>query len=156
MTDEPQLVRLERRDDGVAVVTLDNPKVNALSRALLAKLHHVAVELSADPPGAVVVSGGDRIFAAGANISEFVAARGEDHHQGVPRLPGCARRDPALRDRRGERLRARGGCELALACDTASPASGGVRPTRDPARDHPRRGGTQRLPRIVGPRGRRR
>ena len=33
------LVRLERRDDGVAVVTLDNPKVNALSQEVLAALH---------------------------------------------------------------------------------------------------------------------
>jgi len=37
VSDDPAspLVRLERRDDGVAVVTLDNPKVNALSQALL-------------------------------------------------------------------------------------------------------------------------
>jgi enoyl-CoA hydratase/carnithine racemase len=34
-----ELVLLERRDDGVAVVTLNNPKVNALSQALLADLH---------------------------------------------------------------------------------------------------------------------
>ena len=65
------LVRLERRDDGVAVVTLDNPKVNALSQEVLAALHDVAEVLIADPPGAVVVTGGERIFAAGADISQF-------------------------------------------------------------------------------------
>src|SRR4051812_13207945 len=70
MSDTP-LVQLERRDDGVAVVRLDNPKVNALSRALLAELEAIALELRADPPGAVVVTGGDRLFAAGAEISEF-------------------------------------------------------------------------------------
>ena len=32
------LVHLERRDDGVAVVRLDNPKVNALSKAVLREL----------------------------------------------------------------------------------------------------------------------
>ena len=42
MADEPELVRLERRDDGVAVLTLDNPKVNALSSALLGQLRAMA------------------------------------------------------------------------------------------------------------------
>ena len=36
-----ELVLLERRDDGVAVVTLNNPKVNALSQELLAELREV-------------------------------------------------------------------------------------------------------------------
>ncbi len=71
MADEPVLVRVERRDDGVAVVILDNPKVNALSSALLTQLKAAAEALTADPPGAVVVTGGDRVFAAGADISEF-------------------------------------------------------------------------------------
>src|SRR6201989_2792092 len=71
MADEPELVRLERRDDGVAVLTLDNPKVNALSGALIRTLRRHAEALAADLPGAVVVTGGDRIFAAGADISEF-------------------------------------------------------------------------------------
>ncbi|HLT69441.1 MAG TPA: enoyl-CoA hydratase-related protein, partial [Acidimicrobiales bacterium] len=65
------LVHLERRADGVAVVRLDNPKVNALSTALLGQLETVARRLTDDPPGAVVVTGGDRIFAAGADIGEF-------------------------------------------------------------------------------------
>jgi enoyl-CoA hydratase/carnithine racemase len=71
MADETELVHVERRDDGVAVVTLDNPKVNALSSALLGQLKEVADGLHADPPGAVVITGGDRLFAAGADISEF-------------------------------------------------------------------------------------
>ncbi len=66
-----ELVLLERRSDGVAVVTLNNPKVNALSQELLAELAEVAAELTADPPGAVVLTGGERIFAAGADISQF-------------------------------------------------------------------------------------
>ncbi|HEY5888258.1 MAG TPA: enoyl-CoA hydratase-related protein, partial [Acidimicrobiales bacterium] len=66
------LVHVERGDDGVAVVTLDNGKVNALSVALLAQLRAAAVDLTADPPGAVIITGGDRIFAAGAQITEFL------------------------------------------------------------------------------------
>ena len=64
------IILLDRRADGVAVVTLNSPKVNALSTALLARLEQVADELTSLPPGAVVVTGGERIFAAGADISE--------------------------------------------------------------------------------------
>ena len=71
-TDSDDLVHLERGDDGVAVVTLAHGKVNALSIALLQRLQEVAEELTADPPGAVVVTGGDLIFAAGAQITEFL------------------------------------------------------------------------------------
>ena len=65
MSADVALVHVERRSDGVAVVRLDNPKVNALSSTLLAQLEAAAVALTEDPPGAVVVTGGDRIFAAG-------------------------------------------------------------------------------------------
>ena len=68
-------MHVERRDDGVAVVRLDNPKVNALSR-LLRELAEAAEGLRDDPPGAVVITGGDRIFAAGAEITEFRSAEG--------------------------------------------------------------------------------
>src|SRR4051794_16666561 len=65
------LVLVDRRADGVAVVTLNNPKVNALSQEVLAELKAAAADLTTDPPGAVVITGGDRIFAAGADISQF-------------------------------------------------------------------------------------
>ena len=77
-----ELVQVERRDHGVAVVRLDNPKVNALSGALLGELGDAAQRLTADPPGAVVITGGDRIFAAGADISEF-AGPAEAHEIGA-------------------------------------------------------------------------
>ncbi len=108
MADEQELVHLERRDDGVAVVTLDNPKVNALSFALLTQLKAAAEALHADPPGAVVITGGDRIFAAGADISEF----GGPHEAAVigghfvSTLDSIAA-DPADGDRGRVRLRAR-------------------------------------------------
>ena len=49
-TDTP-LVHVDRRDDGVALVTLDNPKVNALSRDLLRQLEEVAGGLGGTHPG---------------------------------------------------------------------------------------------------------
>jgi enoyl-CoA hydratase/carnithine racemase len=146
------LVLLERRADGVAVVTLNNPKVNALSQAVLADLRAVAEDLTADPPGAVVVTGGEKIFAAGADISEFGGPE-EGRHIGngfhaalsavadIPRFVIAAVSGYALG----------GGCELALACDYRI---GGERAVFGQPEILlgiiPGGGGTQRLPRTIG------
>jgi enoyl-CoA hydratase/carnithine racemase len=151
-TDTP-LVHVERRDDGVALVTLDNPKVNALSGELLRQLAAAARDLTGEPPGAVVVTGGDRIFAAGADIAEFGGPdearavgggfrRALDAVAGIPRCVIAAISGFALG----------GGCELALACD--------LRIASERAKLGqpeillgiiPGGGGTQRLARLVGP-----
>ncbi len=153
MADDPALVRVERRADGVAVVTLDNPKVNALSSALLTQLKAAAEDLHANPPGAVVITGGDRVFAAGADISEFggpqeAAVIGGhfvatlDAIAAIPRMVIAAVSGYALG----------GGCEVALACD--------LRIVSERAKFGqpeillgiiPGGGGTQRLARLVGP-----
>jgi enoyl-CoA hydratase/carnithine racemase len=147
------LVLLERRDDGVAVVTLSNGKVNALSTALLEQLLAVATELTVDPPGAVVVTGGDRIFAAGADISEFggaveaaaITARFHaalDAVAAIPRFVIAAVAGYALG----------GGCELALACDYRIVGERGVFGQPEVLLGTiPGGGGTQRLARLVGP-----
>jgi enoyl-CoA hydratase len=146
-------VHTELRDDGVAVVRLDNPKVNALSGALLDELEAAATALTKDPPGAVVVTGGDRLFAAGADVSEFGGPdearrvggkflRALDAVAGIPRAVIAAVTGFALG----------GGCELALACD--------LRIASEKAKFGqpeillgiiPGGGGTQRLARLVGP-----
>jgi enoyl-CoA hydratase len=159
---DASLVHVERRHDGVAVLRLDNPKVNALSVELLRQLESAAESLRAQPPGAVVVTGGDRIFAAGAEISEFrssddpsqVISRAEAELLGqhflralnavadIPRATIAAISGYALG----------GGCELALACD--------FRIASEKAKLGqpeillgiiPGGGGTQRLARLVGP-----
>ncbi len=148
-----ELVLVERRDDGVAVVRLHHPKVNALSRALLARLEVVAEELSVDPPGAVVVTGGDRIFAAGADIGEFAGPeearvitqgfhRALDAVAAIPRFVIAAVSGYALG----------GGCELALACDYRIAAERAVFGQPEILLGIlPGGGGTQRLARTVGP-----
>ena len=147
------LVLLDRRADGVAVVTLNNPKVNALSQALLAELREVALELTANPAGAVVITGGERIFAAGADISEFGGAdegaritRGFhealDAVAAIPRFVIGAVSGYALG----------GGCELALACDYRIGGEKAVFGQPEILLGIiPGGGGTQRLPRLVGP-----
>ena len=147
------LVHVERRDDGVAVVRLDNPKVNALSTRVLGQLEAIANGLSDDPPAAVVITGGERIFAAGADVSEFggkerarIVTRGFrealDAVTAIPRVVIAAVAGFALG----------GGCELALACD--------LRVASEKAKFGqpeillgiiPGGGGTQRLARLVGP-----
>jgi enoyl-CoA hydratase/carnithine racemase len=64
-------VTVERRPDGVALIRLDRPKANALSGAVLGQIFAAATELREEPPGAVVLWGGRRIFAAGADIVEL-------------------------------------------------------------------------------------
>lgn len=147
------LVLLERRSDGVALVTLNNPKVNALSLAVLDRLFAVAEDLTADPPGAVVVTGGDRLFAAGADISEFGGPEqaeliGSAFHRtldavaAIPRFVIAAVTGFALG----------GGCELALACDYRIAGEKAVFGQPEILLGIiPGGGGTQRLPRLVGP-----
>ncbi len=146
------VVLLERRDDGVAVVTLNNGKVNALSGAVVAALHEIADELTANPPGAVVVTGGEKIFAAGADISEFGGpdeARGItdrihealDALAAIPRLVIAAVSGYALG----------GGCELSLACDYRIAGERAVFGQPEILLGTiPGGGGTQRLARQVG------
>ncbi|MFZ9481276.1 MAG: enoyl-CoA hydratase/isomerase family protein [Ilumatobacteraceae bacterium] len=147
-----ELVLVERRDDGVAVVTLNNPKVNALSQAVLAELEQVALGLAADPPHVVVITGGERIFAAGAEISEFggpesgraITAgfhRALDAVAAIPRMVIAAVSGYALG----------GGCELALACDYRIVGERAVFGQPEILLGIiPGGGGTQRLARTVG------
>lgn len=147
-----ELVLLERRADGVAVVTLNNPKVNALSSAVLDQIHAVAQDLTANPPGAVVITGGERIFAAGADISEFggpdeagpITARFHtalDAVAAIPRFVIAAVSGYALG----------GGCELALACDYRIAGEKAVFGQPEILLGIiPGGGGTQRLARAVG------
>lgn len=150
---DADLVLVERGDDGVAVVTLNNPKVNALSLAVLTRLGEVAADLTANPPGAVVITGGERIFAAGANIAEFGGPEeakviGPAFHRtldavaAIPRFVIAAVSGYALG----------GGCELALACDYRIASEKAVFGQPEILLGIiPGGGGTQRLPRLVGP-----
>ena len=135
------------------MLRLDRPKVNAISPELVSHLLECVDELAADLPGAVVVYGGERMFAAGADIARFGGPdvmrliggglrRAFDALAELPRVSIAAVTGFALG----------GGCELAMACD--------LRIAADNARFGqpeillgviPGAGGTQRLARLVGP-----
>ncbi|NBN89471.1 MAG: enoyl-CoA hydratase/isomerase family protein [Actinobacteria bacterium] len=146
------LVNLDMRDDRVAVITLNNPKVNALSQGVLDDLQEIAHELHATRPGAVVITGGEKIFAAGADISEFggpveakrvadTIHRAFDKVAAIPAFVIAAISGYALG----------GGCELALACDYRIGSTKAVLGQPEILLGIiPGGGGTQRLPRLVG------
>jgi enoyl-CoA hydratase len=142
-----EVVVTERPHEHVALVRLNRPKVlNALSNAVAAQLAATLEELDADGvTRAVVITGDERAFAAGADIAEF-AAEG-------PRLEEWDRLWavglPLIAAVRG--LALGGGLELAMSCDLMIVAEDarlgqpeinlGVMPGA---------GGTQRLTRAVG------
>lgn len=63
-------VTLDRRTDGVAVVTINNPPQNALTTPVFEELQAIAAELTGSPPGAIVLTGQPKMFALGGEISE--------------------------------------------------------------------------------------
>jgi enoyl-CoA hydratase/carnithine racemase len=145
------------RDDlpgGVVALRLNRPPMNPLSKALLTAIGDAADDLRDDDAvTAVVVLGSERALAAGADIAEFgdgAAAReiGRMFRRAFDGLAAIPR--PVIAAIRGFALG--GGLELALACD--------LRVAADTARMGqpeillgiiPGAGGTQRLPRLVGP-----
>ena len=147
-----ELVLVDSPSRGLLVVTLNSPKVNALSTALLGRLRDIAESQQARDAHAIVVTGGDRIFAAGAEISEFgdqdqAATIGAAFHgalNAVAALPGFV-----IAAVSGYALG--GGCELALACDYRIASTKAVFGQPEILLGIiPGGGGTQRLPRTVG------
>lgn len=148
-------VRVTTDDDGVAVLRLDRPPVNALSFQVWEELHRAALALTPDTGvRAVVLWGGDRVFAAGADIKAMAAesyqsfaalsSNLQEALRALARLP-----QPVIAAITGYALG--GGCELALTADfrfAAADAKLGQPEIRLGL--IPGAGGTQRLPRIVG------
>jgi enoyl-CoA hydratase/carnithine racemase len=150
-----ELVRLEKAD-GIGTIRLDRPPMNALNRQVQQELAAVANEAAVDPEiRAVVVYGGEKVFAAGADIKQMLDMTYEDMSVwsgqlsrslvAVSRIP-----KPVVAAITGYALG--GGCELALACDWR--VVGAEAKLGQPEINLgviPGAGGTQRLARLVGP-----
>lgn len=100
--------------DGIAVVTVDNPPVNALSQALRQGLWETAADLDADPlVRAVVLICAGRTFIAGADVTEFGKPPVPPHLPDlVDRLEGAGK--PWVAAIHGSALG--GGFEIAMGC----------------------------------------
>jgi enoyl-CoA hydratase len=152
MTDTPILVSTEGR---VGLIRLNRPaQLNALNDALMDALGAALLAFDADPGvGAIVITGSDKAFAAGADI----AAMADWSYMEVYGSGFITRNWEAIRQVRKPVLAAvagfamGGGCELALACDiiVAAESARFALPEIKLAM-LPGAGGTQRLPRAVG------
>ena len=138
----------------VGVVTLNRPAVlNALNEALVAELGHALDAFEANATiGAIVITGSEKAFAAGADIKQmqaktFVQAYKEDFIASWDRVSRC--RKPVIAAVAGYALG--GGCELAMMCDIIIAAdSAEFGQPEITLGIMPGAGGTQRLTRAVG------
>lgn len=150
----PDYLRVEPRGR-VAVVHLDRPKMNVLSRAMQDEIAATARELSADPNvRAVVFYGGEKTFAAGADVKEMVHWDRATAHEQAPGLQDAfnavaAIPVPTIAAITGYALG--GGFELAMACDLRIAATDStVGQPEILLGIIPGAGGTQRLSRLIG------
>jgi enoyl-CoA hydratase len=151
-----ELVGVKHDGDGVEILVLRHPPVNALSTALLEELDQRLAEIEADPAARCVILTGDgQYFSAGADLKEVatlgledapkIVARGQSVFSRIERL-----RCPVIAAING--LALGGGLELALACDLR--VAGESAKLGAPETVYglmPAYGGTQRLPRLIGP-----
>jgi enoyl-CoA hydratase len=152
LTDTPILVSTEGR---VGLIRLNRPaQLNALNDALMDALGAALLAFDADPAiGAIVITGSDKAFAAGADI----AAMADYGYMDVYGSDFITRNWETIRQVRKPVLAAvagfamGGGCELALSCDiiVAAESARFALPEIKLAM-MPGAGGTQRLPRAVG------
>lgn len=152
MTDS--LVIAEKRN-GVGIATLNRPEArNAMNDALMTQLAAVLEDFEDDPEiGAIVLTGGPKLFCAGADIKEMRSRTFADAYlddfitNGWEPIPKC--RKPVIAAVAG--FAVGGGCEIALSCDlivadeTAKFGQPEVQVGTIPGG-----GGTQRLARLVG------
>ncbi|MBZ4020698.1 MULTISPECIES: enoyl-CoA hydratase/isomerase family protein [Streptomyces] len=142
--------------DGVGTVRLDRPPMNALDTATQDRLRELAEEATRrDDVRAVVIWGGEKVFAAGADIKEMqvmdhaaMVARSkalQDSFTAVARIP-----KPVVAAVTGYALG--GGCELALCADFRIAAENAKLGQPEILLGLiPGAGGTQRLARLIGP-----
>lgn len=151
----PMTVTLEV-SDGVGAIRLDRPPMNALDVATQDRLRELAEEASRrDDVRAVVLYGGEKVFAAGADIKEMQAMDHaamvlrskalQDSFTAVARIP-----KPVVAAVTGYALG--GGCELALCADFRIAGENAKLGQPEILLGLiPGAGGTQRLARLVGP-----
>lgn len=150
-----ELLELTVDAEGIAVLRLDRPPANALDRPSWRRFGEIAREIESDARvRAVVVWGGPRVFAAGADIADLATMDGREYRSEGRVLQesfaSLARLTvPMVAAINGYALG--GGCELALTADLRVAAEDAVLGLPEVRLGIiPGAGGTQRLSRIVG------
>ncbi len=155
MSEAADQVRVEV-SDGVAVIRLDRPKMNALNADIQRQIAAAALQLDGrDDVAAVVLTGGEHVFAAGADIKEMVTLSYSDMvrrsvvlQDTFSAVAGIGK--PVVAAVNGYALG--GGCELALCADIRIAAENAVLGQPEIKLGIiPGAGGTQRLSRLIGP-----
>ena len=149
-----ELVRLEV-EDGVGVIRVDNPRLNAVSQQVTRELHACVRDIAGrDDVRAAVVWGGRTIFAAGADVTELQALGPAEVKPIISRLHDALN---ALEDLPIVTIAAingyalGGGLELAMSADLRYAGTGAkLGQPEIQLGIIPGAGGTQRLPRLVG------
>lgn len=149
-----EFVTIER-SQGVAVIRMDRPPMNALNLQMQGELQAAALDVSGDASvGAVIVYGGPSVFAAGADIKEMVGMSHADMayasqtlHQAFTSIATIPQ--PTIAAINGYALG--GGCEVALCCDLRIAGEDATLGLPEITLGIiPGAGGTQRLPRLIG------
>jgi enoyl-CoA hydratase/carnithine racemase len=149
-----EFVTLETTD-GIGTIRLNRPKVNALNDQVTEELAAAARSAAADEVRAVVIYGGERVFAGGADIKVMaeagyaeMTARAARLHEAMNLLAGLGK--PVVAAITGYALG--GGLEVALAADfRVAGESARLGQPEILLGVIPGAGGTQRLPRLIGP-----
>jgi enoyl-CoA hydratase/carnithine racemase len=151
----PEFVRLEVAD-GVGTIRVDRPKMNALSLQVQEEIRAAALEATErDDIKAVVIYGGEKVFAAGADVKEMAEMSHTDMVKASSRLMSAWLAvakipKPVVAAVTGYALG--GGCELALCADIRIAADNATFGQPEILLGIiPGAGGTQRLSRLVGP-----
>jgi enoyl-CoA hydratase/carnithine racemase len=151
---ENEVVKLDRRGD-VAVLWLDNPPANSLAPKVIEALEKAWGEVEGSARAMVVASPNPALFCAGADIREFTKMDETTGRELLDRAHALFRsweRSRVMTIAAVNGLAFGGGCELAMACDVR--LAGFSATFGQPEINLgiiPGFGGTQRLPRLVGP-----
>jgi enoyl-CoA hydratase len=150
-----EFVRLEV-DGAIGTIRLDRPKMNALNKQVQEEIRAAATEATArEDIRAVIVYGGPKVFAAGADIKEMAEASYAEMATRAPALSSSLSAvaeipKPTVAAINGYALG--GGFELALCCDRrVAAADAKLGQPEILLGIIPGAGGTQRLARLVGP-----
>lgn len=150
-----EFVQIERDSQGVATLRLDRPPVNALNPQLWDEIREAAEALGRDAEiRAVVVWGGPKVFAAGADIKAMKDMSFQDMAANGSRIQGAfaaVARMPQVVIAAINGYALGGGCELSLAADFRYAADNALLGQPEILLGLiPGAGGTQRLTRLVG------